>query len=70
LFPPIAAYRLALKWFDHPAPDAPPRSELNALPAPVNELLAGVMRAERFGLRHLDAPFGSSILVAARKAAA
>lgn len=70
LFPPIAAYRLALKWFDHPAPDAPPRSELNELPAPVNELLAGVMRAERFGLQHVNAPFGSSILVAARKAAA
>lgn len=70
LFPPIAAYRLALKWFDRPAPDAPPRSELNALPAPVNELLAGVMRAERFGLQHVNAPFGSSILVAARKAAA
>lgn len=69
LFPPIAAYRLALKWFDHPNPDAMPRSELNPLPSPVNELLAGIMRAERFGLRHVDAPFGSSILVAARKLA-
>lgn len=66
LFPAIAAYRLALQR-TQPASEQP-RSELKPLPTPINEALAGVMRLERLLLRHLDLPFGSSILVLGKKA--
>ncbi len=69
LFPPIAAYRLALKWFDRDS-TATPHSELNELPPLINGLLTNVMSVEKQMLRHLDLPFGSSIMVIARKVVA
>jgi SAM-dependent methyltransferase len=69
LFPAIAAYRLRLKYQKGSA-DTPPRSELQPLPPLVNRLLLGVVEIERVLLRHMDMPFGSSILAVARKAGA
>lgn len=70
LFPPIAAYRLALKAFDRGDADDAPKSELNPMPTPVNNLLTGVMQVEKQLLRRTNLPFGSSILILARKDAA
>jgi hypothetical protein len=68
LFPAVAAYRLLLQQFSRPAADdAAPRSELRPLPAPINETLAAITRAERLALRAVDLPFGSSIIGVAQK---
>jgi hypothetical protein len=37
------------------------------VPRPVNALLGGIFGGERFVLRHIDAPFGHSLFVVARK---
>jgi SAM-dependent methyltransferase len=68
LFPAVAVYRLGLQRFSRPSADAAPRSELKPLPAPINETLAAITRAERLALRAVDLPFGSSIIGVAQKA--
>jgi SAM-dependent methyltransferase len=68
LFPAVAGYRLTRRQFES-RPDEEPRSELQFLPEPLNRLLTGVMDVERRLLTRFDMPFGSSILVVARKGA-
>jgi len=70
LFPVIAAVRLALRLSTTlfpPDPTVPARSELSALPPPLNAILSAIMAFERRLLRHVDLPFGTSIIVVARK---
>jgi SAM-dependent methyltransferase len=66
VLPAVAAVRLALRAL----PDdrtAPARSELRPLPAILNAALERFVGLERRVLPHGDLPFGSSILVVARK---
>jgi SAM-dependent methyltransferase len=44
------------------------RDDFVDLPAALNRLLGAVIAAERFGIRHLDFPFGVTLLAVARKA--
>ncbi len=66
LLPAVAAYRLLLRYCAHKR-DSPPRSELRRLPPILNSLLFRVVDLERRLLRKISLPFGSSILVVARK---
>lgn len=67
VFPAVAAYRTLLKLRPRD-PNQPPRSELNALPGPLNSLFSAVNRPERALLkRGINMPFGSSILVLVQK---
>ena len=63
LFFPAAAYRLARRWL----PGRGSRSDILALPRLIERILAGVMTLERWLLRRRDLPFGSSVVLVARK---
>jgi ubiquinone/menaquinone biosynthesis C-methylase UbiE len=63
LFLPAAGYRLARRWLG--AREA--RSDLVALPRLGQRLLEAVMAAERWLLRWVDLPIGTSIVVVAEK---
>ena len=63
LFIPTAAYRLARRVF----PGRGPRSDLLALPRPLERLLAAILAAERALLRRIDLPVGTSVVVVAAK---
>ncbi|OLC54991.1 MAG: hypothetical protein AUH92_03075 [Acidobacteria bacterium 13_1_40CM_4_69_4] len=66
LFPAVLVARLLRR----PASRSPGgRSDFRTTPGLVNSSLAGLFGAERFLLRHLDLPFGVSLLAVARKAA-
>ena len=67
IFPAIAAFRLAKRLFaGHPgAADACSDTRLPG--AFVNRMLLGVMRTEDRLLRTLSLPFGTSVLVTARR---
>lgn len=64
-FPLIALRRLLAKWW----PQDPKTSEIALPPAGLNWLLSTVMWVEGHLLRWMDMPFGTSILILARKAA-
>ncbi len=63
LFLPMAAYRLCRRWF----PGQSARSDILAIPRPVQTILGAVMRLERWTLRWTDLPIGTSVIVVARK---
>lgn len=66
VLPAVAAVRLALRALPA-SPDAPARSELTPLPRAVNAMLERFVGLERHVLARRDVPFGSSILIVARK---
>ncbi len=67
LFPAVLLARLARR----PASaTAHGESDFRTTPGPINSLLAGLFGAERVLLRHLDLPFGVSLLAVARREAA
>jgi hypothetical protein len=63
VFPAVAAVRLARRG-------RPGGSDVFALPRPLNTVLLGVQAIERGLLRLGPLPFGSSVVLVARKAAA
>lgn len=67
LFPLIAARRLISRFLERPRIGDAPRSELKALPNPINNLFTAIMGIERRMLREVDLPFGSSIVIIGRK---
>ncbi len=66
VFPAVAAYRLADRFLTRGANDQP-RSDLKPLHPAVNRLLFTLVNTERKLLRHMNVPFGSSIMAVARK---
>jgi hypothetical protein len=66
LFPIVFAQRTVERVVGISGPD---RSAENwhVPPAPINELLAGVLAVESAALRFVSLPFGSSLLCLARK---
>lgn len=63
LFPVLVAVRATQRLLGWPAAGA----ELEVPPAPVNAALKGLLSLEARALRHVDMPFGSSVLCLARK---
>lgn len=63
LFLPTVAYRLARRWF----PGQPSRSDILAMPRALHTILAAVMQLERWILRWVDLPIGTSVIVVAKK---
>lgn len=63
LFLPMVAYRLARRAL----PGQPSRSDVLAVPRPLQTILAAVMQLERWILRWVDLPIGTSVVVVARK---
>ena len=59
----VRSVQRMLRPFRAPSGDA----ELNVPPPPVNAILSGLVRGEAALARHLPMPFGSSLLVVARK---
>jgi SAM-dependent methyltransferase len=68
LFLPVLAMRLAQRWRGL-AEEEQATAEISVPPAPVNSLLTGLLLLESAWVRHLDCPFGSSLLCLARKPA-
>lgn len=66
VLPPVAAYRLWRRWRDN-GHDGAARSDIDLPAAPLNALLFRAVSWERRWLRRRDLPFGSSLLVVARK---
>jgi SAM-dependent methyltransferase len=66
VLPAVACYRYAER-FSSRVSDGRPRSELRPLSPVLNTLLFELVNLERHLLRKLDIPFGSSIMVTARK---
>jgi len=66
LFPLIATVRLARQRFTRPTTGTP-RSDLRPIPGIMNETFSFIMRIERRLLQTFSFPFGSSVLVIARK---
>jgi SAM-dependent methyltransferase len=64
--PMIAAWRFAAAIRQKFA-DVEPRTDLSTLPVWLNELFYGLTQAERRLLRHMDFPFGSSLICVLRK---
>ena len=58
---------IKLKERLHPVPDDPYNNLSFPVPRAVNALLAGIFGSERHLLRHVDAPFGHSLVVVARR---
>lgn len=65
-FPVIAAVRLWRKRGRNKR-DTVPTSDLFHVPAPVNAMLFAMWRMERWAVRRFGAPFGSTVLLLARK---
>lgn len=65
LFPAIAAYRWARR--NEAADGDTTHSDLVPLPRPVNTVLTWLFQAEMRACRHIDFPFGVSVLALARK---
>lgn len=65
LFLPVAAYRLARRLF--PGATSHTRSDLLSVPRPLQRVLAAIMALERWILRWVDLPIGSSVVLVARK---
>lgn len=66
LFPVLAGVRLLQRRVGWPVPGI----ELDVPPGPVNGVLTGLVALEAALVRHVDMPFGSSVLCLARKARA
>ncbi len=66
LFPAIAAYRLTKSIF-HVENGAPAQSELKPIDPTLNKLFITIMEKERWILRRMNLPFGSSILAVCQK---
>jgi len=66
LFPLVAASRLLHRWADS-GDDMPEESDLRPLPSLLNQILYLIVSIERFMLRVMDFPFGSSLLAIVRK---
>ena len=64
----MAAMRAVQRWRGLSSEEHA-QQEITVPPAPVNALLAGVLRVESWWIRLFDNPFGSSLLCLARKAA-
>ena len=64
-----AVLLLKLKERLLPVPDDPGNNLAIPVPRPLNATLAAIFGGERHLLRHVDAPFGHSLLVVARKVA-
>jgi SAM-dependent methyltransferase len=67
LFPAAASVRLAKRAARALRPPRPPAAEIYDLPRWANRALTGVLDLERALLRHVDFPFGVSLLCLARK---
>jgi SAM-dependent methyltransferase len=68
LFVPLAMMR-AVQRLRGLAPEGAATHEISVPPAPVNALLTAVLGLESVWLKHMDSPFGSSLLCLARKPA-
>lgn len=66
VLPSVAAYRLWRRWRDNGHAGVA-QSEIDVPAAPLNALLFRAVSWERRWLRRCDLPFGSSLLVVARK---
>jgi SAM-dependent methyltransferase len=66
LFPLMLAVRTSQRTMGLASKEGAGR-EISVPAAPVNAMLAGLLRAEAAALRHVDMPFGSSLLCLARK---
>lgn len=66
LFPLMLAVRTAQRLVGHAASQSA-TMEITTPPAPVNALLARILKIEAHALRLVDMPFGSSLLCLARK---
>ncbi len=69
LFPVIGGVRAWHRLNERWRAAVPVESELQALPRPVNSALYHLTNAERHLLRRVDMPFGSSLVMVARKEA-
>lgn len=65
--PPIAIWRFAAALRRRLGHEAEAQTDLAALPRWINEPLYGLTQIERALLRHMDFPFGSSLLCVLRK---
>jgi SAM-dependent methyltransferase len=64
LFPVLVGVRVLQRLVGWPVPGV----ELEVPAGPINDLLAGVLSLEARAARHVNLPFGSSVLCLARKA--
>lgn len=65
IIPAVLLIKLKERLF--PVPDDPGNNLAIPVPRPLNALLAGIFGAERHVLRHVDAPFGHSLFLVARR---
>lgn len=65
LFPPVALFRILHRLVKKP--HEKPDTDLKYSLGPVNELLFYIFRSERWLLRFVNFPVGTSVLVVARK---
>lgn len=65
IIPAVLLIKLKERLF--PVRDDPSNNLSIRVPRPLNALLAGIFGGERHVLRHLDAPFGHSLFVVARR---
>jgi ubiquinone/menaquinone biosynthesis C-methylase UbiE len=66
LFPLMLAVRVAQRLAGLPAPERAD-AEITTPPAPINAILTGLLMLEARALRHVNMPFGSSLLCLGRK---
>lgn len=69
LFPPIAVLRTGKRLFSKKRvpDDDQQESELRPLPKPLNSFLEGLLSSERHLLRHMNLPFGVSLIASAKR---
>lgn len=65
---PIAGYRLWRRFFEWMRGPRKPDSDIKPMPKPLNAFGSAVFTAERRLLASADLPFGTSVMVVARKA--
>ena len=68
LAPPVMLYRLLHNALGQRKSTDAPRSDVFALPSPVNGLLERIFSLEAMLVRHVRQPFGISVICVARKA--
>lgn len=68
LFPLVAAVRLTQRALGLAAREEDATAEIRVPPAPINAALAGLLGLEARVVRHVDLPFGSSLLCLAYRA--
>ncbi len=69
LFPPIAVMRGGKNLFTRTksTEGSQQESDLRMLPKPINSFLEGLLSSERYLLRHMNLPFGVSLIASARR---